>query len=410
MTSQIRNWLALLGCAAALAAPQATALSTGDPQDQGKFYLGASGAYEFGDSQRDSDFGYGFQGTAGWAYNDHSSLELSFLGVQRKRDIDGRKDYLNSLMLNYVRDFGMFEFVTPLLPRFKPYVLTGGGAVLEDVRGDSHVHPALNVGAGLLVPLRFGSWDWGWGLRTEVKGLVQYNGKDSAPANENFLVDFQALVGLHIPLSFGGNRSVAPLPKPDDCPVAVIDPVTGRQDCLADSDRDGVQDAQDQCPDTIAGTVVNEVGCAANNGDADHDGVLDIGDQCPNTAAGLAVDGQGCAVEQTISLQSVTFETASAVLTGQATTVLDGFARALSGQGNIKAEIVGHTDNVGSPSFNMALSKQRAAAVREYLIAKGVAGNLLSTTGYGQEQPVASNDDDAGRAMNRRVDFRIVLE
>ncbi|WP_293396804.1 OmpA family protein [Nevskia sp.] len=408
MTTKIRTWLSLLGCAAVLAAPQAMALSAGDQQGEKEFYLGAFGAYEIGDGQRESKNGYGFQGTAGWAYSDNSSLELSFLGVGRKRDLDGRKDYLNSLMLNYVRDFGMYEFATPLLPRFKPYVLTGGGAVLEDVRGDSHFHPALNVGAGLLLPLRIGSWDWGWGLRTEIKGLVQYNAKDSAPANENFLVDFQALVGLHIPLSFGHNRK--PAPPPADCAVAVVDPVTGRQDCLADSDHDGVQDATDQCPDTVAGTVVNEVGCAVDNGDADHDGVLDISDQCPNTAAGLAVDGQGCAVEQTISLQSVTFETASAVLTGQATNVLDGFARALSGQGNIKAEIAGHTDNVGSPAFNMTLSKQRAAAVREYLIAKGVAGNLLTTTGYGQEQPIASNDDDAGRALNRRVDFRIVLE
>lgn len=409
MTTQIRNWLLSLGCAAVLAAPLAMALSAGDQQGEKEFYLGAFGAYEIGDGQRESKNGYGFQGTVGWAYNDHSSLELSFLGAERKRDLDGRKDYLNSLMLNYVRDFGMYEFATPLLPRFRPYVLTGGGAVLEDVRGDSHFHPAINIGAGLLLPLRFGSWDWGWGLRTEVKGLVQYNAKDSAPANENFLVDFQALVGLHIPLSFG-HRKAGPAPQPDDCAVAVVDPVTGRQDCLADSDRDGVQDAKDQCPDTVAGTVVNEVGCAVDNGDADHDGVLDIGDQCPNTAAGLAVDGQGCAVEQTISLQSVTFETASAVLTGQATNVLDGFARALSGQGNIKAEIAGHTDNVGSPAFNMTLSRQRAAAVREYLISKGVAGNLLTTTGYGQEQPIASNDDDAGRALNRRVDFRIVLE
>lgn len=409
MTTRIHRWLSLLGCAAAFIAPQAIALSVGDQPDDDRFYLGALGAYEFGDGQRESKNGYGFQGTAGWAFNDHGSLELSFLGVQRKRDLDGRKDYRNSLMLDYIRDFGMFEFATPFLPRFKPYVLTGGGAVLEDVRGNTHVHPALNVGAGVLLPLRIGSWDWGWGLRTEVKGLVQYNDKDSAPANENFLADFHVLVGLHVPLSFGSSRKAPPLPTPD-CAVAVVDPVTGRQDCLADSDRDGIQDAKDQCPDTVAGTPVNEVGCPINDGDADHDGVIDISDQCPNTAAGLAVDGQGCAVEQTISLQSVTFETASAVLTGQATAVLDGFARALSGQGNIKAEIAGHTDNVGSPGFNLTLSRQRAASVREYLISKGVAGNLLTTTGYGQEQPVASNDDDAGRAMNRRVDFRIVLE
>ena len=90
--------------------------------------------------------------------------------------------------------------------------------------------------------------------------------------------------------------------------------------------------------------------------------------------------------------------------------LLDGFARALSGQGGIKSEIAGHTDNVGDASFNLALSKQRAEAVRQYLIAKGIDGVLLTSTGYGDTQPIASNDDEAGRAMNRRVDFRIVLE
>lgn len=409
MNSHFRNWLPFLGLAAALATPQAIAL-TADVQDQPhRYYLGAFGAYEFADGQRESDNGYGFQGTIGRPFGSHGSLELSILAVKRQRDLDGRKDYRNSLMLDYVRDFGLFEFTTPFLPRFKPYLLSGGGAVLEDVRGDTHVHPALNVGAGVLVPLRFGSWDWGWGLRTEAKGLVQYNGRDSAPANENFLADFHLQIGLHIPLAFPGRK--AALPPPTDCAVAVVDPVSGRSDCIADSDRDGVQDAQDQCPDTSDGVKVDERGCPADDGgDADRDGVADEADQCPNTANGLAVDGRGCAVEQTISLQSVTFETASAVLTGQATTVLDGFARALSGQGNIKAEIAGHTDNIGTPSFNMALSKQRAEAVRQYLIGKGIDGALLSSTGYGDTQPVSANDDEAGRAMNRRVDFRIVLE
>lgn len=384
---------------------------TADVQEgQNDYYLGAFGAYEFADGQRDSDNGYGFQGTIGRPFKEHGSLELSILAVRRQRDLDGRKDYRNSLMLDYVRDFGLFQFASPLLPQFKPYLLSGGGAVLEDVRGDTHVHPALNLGAGVLVPLRLGSWDWGWGLRTEVKGLVQYNAKDSAPANENFLADFHLQIGLHIPLAFPG-RKVAPLPPATDCAVAVVDPVTGRSDCIADSDRDGVQDAKDQCPETGDGVKVDERGCPADDGgDADRDGVTDEADQCLNTANGLAVDDRGCVVEQTISLQSVTFETASAVLTGQATTVLDGFARALSGQGNIKAEIAGHTDNVGSPGFNLALSKQRAEAVRQYLIGKGIDGAQLSTTGYGDTQPVSANDDETGRAMNRRVDFRIVLE
>lgn len=408
MTSNLRKGLSLAALGMAVVAPQAMALSA---DDQTGYYLGAFGAYEFADSQRDSDNGYGFQATIGRPIKDNSSLELSFMAVQRDRRIDGGKDYRNSLMLDYIRDFGLFQFETPLLPQFKPYLLSGGGAVLEDVRGNTHFHPALNVGAGLLFPLRVGSWDWGWGLRTEVKGLVQYNGRDSAPADENFLADFHVQVGLHIPLSFRSTRAAPAVTPPDDCAVAVVDPVSGRSDCLADSDRDGIQDAKDQCPATAEGVKVDNQGCPVDRGgDADGDSVVDDADQCPNTAAGIAVDARGCAVEQTVSLQSVTFETASAVLTGQATMVLDGFARALSGQGGIKAEIAGHTDNVGNADFNLALSKQRAEAVRQYLIGRGVDGATLTTTGYGQEQPVASNDDEAGRAMNRRVDFRIVLE
>ena len=179
--------------------------------DQTDYYLGGFGSYEFADGQRDSKNGYGFQGTIGRPIKDNSSLELSYLAVQRKRDIDGGKDYRHSLMLDYIRDFGLFQFSSPLLPQFKPYLLSGGGAVLEDVRGSTKVHPGLNVGAGLLFPLRFGSWDWGWGLRAEAKVLGQFNDRDSAPANRQFLADYHFQIGLQIPLNFHpGRKPVLP--------------------------------------------------------------------------------------------------------------------------------------------------------------------------------------------------------
>ena len=73
----------------------------------------------------------------------------------------------------------------------------------------------------------------------------------------------------------------------------------------------------------------------------------------------------------------------------------------------VKVELAGHTDNVGSREYNKKLSHDRAQSVREYLIGKGVSPPRLSASGYGMEQPVATNDTDEGRALNRRVEFRV---
>jgi outer membrane protein OmpA-like peptidoglycan-associated protein len=71
----------------------------------------------------------------------------------------------------------------------------------------------------------------------------------------------------------------------------------------------------------------------------------------------------------------------------------------------LKLEVQGHTDNVGDDDYNLRLSRARAAAVRDWLVANGVAGSRLGVNGYGKARPVASNDDDNGRARNRRVEI-----
>jgi len=393
--------------ALALIAPGAMALTADD--DYRGYYFAGFANYELSDPSRDSDNGYGFQVTLGRALGQHSALELSFLNQQRDRNIDGRPDYKSVLSLDYVRDFGLYRFQQTFLPDVKPYLLGSIGGVLEDVRSDTHLHPALNLGAGLLFPLRIGFWDWGWGLRTEVKGLLQYNDRKSAPANDAFLADVHFQIGLSIPLVWNPKHSVS-LPPTRECQLSVVDPVSGRRDCLNDADRDGVVDAADQCPATPNGDRVDATGCTLEKGgDADGDAVLDGDDQCPRTAFGLTVDAKGCAIEQTLSVQAVTFESDSAVLTGAATGVLDGIAASLNGQANVSLEIGGHTDDTASESYNLVLSKQRAEAVRQYLIARGIDGARLSTQGYGEVQPLVANDSDANRAINRRVDFKLAL-
>ncbi|HUT77821.1 MAG TPA: OmpA family protein, partial [Polyangia bacterium] len=72
---------------------------------------------------------------------------------------------------------------------------------------------------------------------------------------------------------------------------------------------------------------------------------------------------------------------------------------------NVSVAVSGHTDSVGADSYNQQLSERRANAVRDVLIADGVAGDRLTATGYGASMPVASNADAAGRAQNRRVEL-----
>ena len=124
----------------------------------------------------------------------------------------------------------------------------------------------------------------------------------------------------------------------------------------------------------------------------------------------MKVDAKGCAIEQTVVLQSVNFETNSAVLTGQATHVLDGVGGTLKGQPNINVQIDGHTDSSGTATYNQALSEQRAESVRQYLIGKGVEGTRMTTKGFGETKPVASNKTAEGKAQNRRVEFQIKLQ
>ncbi|CBV42397.1 OmpA family protein [Halomonas elongata] len=169
---------------------------------------------------------------------------------------------------------------------------------------------------------------------------------------------------------------------------------------VGDSDGDGVPDDKDQCPGTPAGVAVDAVGCPL---DSDGDGVPDYQDQCPGTPAGAEVNALGC-VEDLV-LQDVNFEFDSAQLTMGAESVLTDVASKLRANENVRVRIEGHTDSVGPAQYNKDLSQRRADSVASFLASQGIAANRMTTIGYGEEQPVASNDTKAGRAENRRVEL-----
>ncbi len=141
------------------------------------------------------------------------------------------------------------------------------------------------------------------------------------------------------------------------------------------------------------------------DGDGDGDGVPDVLDLCPNTPAGAVVDAFGCEQDTRIVLRGVNFQTNSAELTEDSVEILDRVAGTLVANPEIAVEIAGHTDSDGDAAYNIDLSQRRAETVMSYLVESGVATERLTAAGYGEEQPIASNDTAEGKAMNRRVEL-----
>jgi OOP family OmpA-OmpF porin len=186
----------------------------------------------------------------------------------------------------------------------------------------------------------------------------------------------------------------------DQCPNTPAGVAVDASGCPLDTDGDGVPDYMDECPGTPAGVEVNASGCPL---DSDGDGVPDYMDQCPNTPAGAEVNALGC--EADVVLRDVHFEFDSATLTSDAERVLDGVADKLSANENVSVRLEGHTDSIGSEAYNLDLSQRRAESVKEYLASQGVSPSRMRAIGYGEEQPIATNETAAGRAQNRRVEL-----
>ena len=140
---------------------------------------------------------------------------------------------------------------------------------------------------------------------------------------------------------------------------------------------------------------------AMASADADGDGVTDDKDACPGTRAGARVDSKGC--EIILELSGVNFAFDSANLSPAATAALDSVVSRLQFHGVKRVEIAGHTDSTGPESYNQQLSERRAQAVADYMEKNGIEWWRMNVVGYGESQPVASNDTREGRTQNRRV-------
>lgn len=222
----------------------------------------------------------------------------------------------------------------------------------------------------------------------------------------------------------------------DKCPDQA-GPARNKGCPIADRDKDGINDEEDQCPDTPG--VAKYHGCPIP--DTDHDGINDEEDMCPDKPGPVEFNGcpipdtdgdgvndkddkcptvpgtrenNGCPVIKKEIIEKVNyaakkifFATKSDVIVPSSFSALDKVVAVLKANTTLKLFIEGHSDNVGTPAFNLALSQKRADAVKNYLVKKGIDVNRLQAKGYGMERPVADNSTEEGRAANRRVELKL---
>lgn len=176
-----------------------------------------------------------------------------------------------------------------------------------------------------------------------------------------------------------------------------------------DTDGDGVPDNLDQCPD-VPGAKDN-AGCPWP--DRDGDGVADKDDKCPDVKGTVANNGCPEVTEDAIKklnayAKTILFNSGKSSFQQQTFPVLESITGILKEYPHAKFSIEGHTDSDGSDALNQKLSEERAAAVKNYLIEKGIDASRLESKGFGESKPIDTNKTAKGKANNRRVEVLLV--
>ena len=337
-----------------------------------------------------------------------------------------------------------------------PFVLGGIGAMSVAHSDNTNViakdtDAELYIGAGVKYKV-----DNGWGVRGDVRMLFP---PDST--GPGFTFDYEVLLSVY--KEFGRKEPVKaapPAPKDTDgdgitddqdkCPTVAEDK-DGFEDADGcpdlDNDKDGILDADDKCPNEAGPKENNgcpdtdkdkdgivdrldkcpdQPGPAENGGcpdtDKDGDGIVDRLDKCPDqpeTVNGYQ-DEDGCPDEVPAAIKKFTgvikginFKTGSAEILHSSDKTLDDTVKTLTEFADLKMEIGGHTDDVkpgkkAKFATNVELSQARADSVKAYFVSKGVADARLTAKGYGESVPLVPNKNEAGRAKNRRVEFKLI--
>ena len=264
------------------------------------------------------------------------------------QDTNGNTN-INRAFLNAVKKFALTE-------KLSAYGLVGAG--YQDVSqefADLEDSALINYGLGLRYDIPY----YGIALKGDVRHLLAFKN------NQNSLM---YTFGLALPLGKKYSETIAAT-----IPV-VSEPI-------------------------VQETPVEEP-IKAQPMDDDKDGVFNKFDKCPNTSAGVKVNKDGCF--ETVNL-NINFDNNSVEIKDQYMKNIETFANILKKNKSLTAVIEAHTDSKGSDAYNQTLSDRRAIAVLNELKKLDVNSSKLTSRGYGESQPIASNDNEEGKALNRRV-------
>ena len=358
------------------------------------------------------------------------------------RESTNEVDDLGYIGLDGVINYSFMQLINSY--RFDPFVSVGGGYTWLDGIGSGTVNGGLGIRYWF-------SERFAFELQTTYKHVFETYG----------FKHFQH--SLSITLKFGGKDTDGDgiYDTEDACPE---EPGSIVFDGCPDTDNDGVQDNKDSCPDAAGilelggcpdkdgdGVIDKEDKCPSVSGlkslkgcpDNDGDGIVDFQDRCPNVAGPSANRGcpwpdkdgdgvpdkddkcvnqkgpanrNGCPEKITKVEKDRLNEYASTILFApgradikeQSKQVLRDIVAILQKYPDTKFTIDGHTDSIGPSGQNQTLSNERAMAVKNYLIANGVNMSNLSSQGFGESKPVATNSTKLGRTQNRRVEIHLV--
>ncbi len=350
----------LLACLAT----SVSSLSFADEYPDFEAYLGA-GTYMFDDDLRNLDDAYSLEGGLELPLNETMSLEawLSDYTADSKTssaELDAQRINLGAL-------FHLKEGST------RPFISAGFSHLeFEPSSGNDFSESLVNLGLGVKK-----YFDNNIILRGELMAMNSI---------DNEVTEF----GARLALGYAFGRSVA-------APAPVVE---------TPAPAPAVKVVEKKVEEKPA-PVVAPVKPAPAPVDSDKDGVVDANDKCPNTNAAFKVDATGCAVMLTEAVEiqmNVKFANNSSVVSAENFSEIQKVADFMKQFDKTEVTVEGHSDSSGSDKYNKMLSQKRADAVRKTLIEEfKVDARRVKAIGYGEDKPIADNSTQEGRAKNRRV-------
>ncbi|MEI6543826.1 MAG: OmpA family protein [Methylococcales bacterium] len=314
-----------------------------------RWYVAPFGTFVQPGGDRQSDNGWGGGLGFGKILNEHFNVELRGFYQNLSGGKYGGSDITGGTAdIQYYISRGTFS----------PYTVIALGGVNTSHNGKSSAGFIGEAGAGLAYEVTDNLL-----VRSDVRYRYNNNGNGNLQPGTNEFNDFVVNVGFVIPFGPKPKEVVAAAPVVAPAPVAVV-----KADCSAL--------------------------------DSDHDGVNDCNDQCPNTLSGVHVSVMGCWIVD------VKFDNDKDIIKPQYFANLDDTAARIKEHPELVIEIQGHTSKTGGFKHNMNLSERRALAVKKYLVDGSKSPNL-TVRGYGWTRPISTNDTEEGRANNRRVQLEV---